>query len=487
MAFSMARLEDAVQDGADEERARGVLAAFRGELFRCFGTYRDTLAEMCDAVLGKQDRVHMAAELSLEPECRRGHGAVYKALNRGQVQIARLRWALAALPLPAWGDGRIRLAADVSNWLRPDAATSPQRLFCHCYARGKGNAQMIPGWPYSLVAALEPGRTSWTLPLDAVRLGPADDETEVTAAQVRDVVHRIIAAGHWKDGDPDIVVVFDAGYDLTRLAWLLADLPVEILGRLRSNRVMYFPAPAREPGTNGRPVRHGAAFRLDGKQPWPAPAVTTVTQTTRYGTARAMAWGRVHQRLTSRAGWEGHDGELPVIEGTLIRLAVDHLPGDRSPEPLWLWTTAAVMSADAADRTWQAFLRRFDLEHTFRFFKQVLGWTRPKLRDPAAADRWTWLIIACYAQLWLARSLAADIRLPWQRPCPPGRLTPARVRRGFRNIRQTLPSLASAPKPGKPGPGRPPGSKNRRPATRHDVGKTVKRDESKKKDRRQKG
>jgi hypothetical protein len=114
-------------------------------------------------------------------------------------------------------------------------------------------------------------------------------------------------------------------------------------------------------------------------------------------------------------------------------------------------------------------------------FKQVLGWTRPKLRDPAAADRWTWLIIACYAQLYLARHLAADLRLPWQRPCPPGRLTPARVRRGFRNIRQTLPGLAGAPKPGKPGPGRPPGSKNRHPVTRHDVGKTIKQAEPEKK------
>ena len=93
---------------------------------------------------------------------------------------------------------------------------------------------MIPGWPYSLVVALEPGRTSWTLPLDAVRLGPADDATEVTAAQVREVVTRIIAAGHWRDGDPDILVVFDSGYDLTRLAWLLNDLPVEVTGRLRA-------------------------------------------------------------------------------------------------------------------------------------------------------------------------------------------------------------------------------------------------------------
>jgi Transposase DDE domain len=109
------------------------------------------------------------------------------------------------------------------------------------------------------------------------------------------------------------------------------------------------------------------------------------------------------------------------------------------------------------NRTWQAFLRRFDIEHTFRFLKQQLGWTRPKLRDPAAADRWTWLVIAAYTQLYLARPLAADIRLPWRQPCPPGRLTPARVRRSFRRIRQVLPVPASAPKPSRPGPGRQPG------------------------------
>ena len=212
----------------------------------------------------------MLAELSLEPECRRGHGAVYDAVNCGQVHIARLRRALAGLPLPAWPDGRIRLAADVSNWLRPDAETSPERLFCHCYARGKGNAQMIPGWPYSLVAALEPGRTSWTLPLDAVRLGPADDATAVTAAQVREVIARLIAAGHWRDGDPDILVVLDSGYDLTRLAWLLRDLPVEVAGRLRSDRVMHFPAPPRPDrpaATGGRRPRHGAVFKLADRQP----------------------------------------------------------------------------------------------------------------------------------------------------------------------------------------------------------------------------
>ena len=365
VAFSMPWLEDAVQEGpGGEDRARGMLTAFRSELYRCFARYADALFEVADAVTCRQDRVHMLAELSLEPECRRGHGAVYDALNCGEVRFARLRRALAVLPLPAWDDGRIRLAVDVSNWLRPDAETSPERLFCHCYARGRGNAQMIPGWPYSLVAALEPGRTSWTLPLDAVRLDPADDATEITAAQVRDVVTGLTRAGHWRDGDLDILVAVDSGYDLTRLAWLLKDFPVEITGRLRSDRVMYFPAPARPAGATGRPSRHGAALKLTGPASWPDPAVTTVTRTSRYGIARAAAWGRLHQQLARRAGWEDHDGELPVIEGTLIRLAVDHLPGDRSPQPLWLWSSHAGTSAAEVDCTWQAFLRRFDIEHT---------------------------------------------------------------------------------------------------------------------------
>jgi hypothetical protein len=266
-------LEDGFQDGRGAGQARRVLTGFRGELYRCLTGRADALFELADAVLCRPQRVHMLAELSLEPECRRGHGAVYDAVNCGEIRFARLRRALAGLPLPAWDDRRIRLAVDVSNWLRPDAEASPERLFCHCYARGRGNAQMIPGWPYSFVVALEPGRTSWTLPLDAVRLGPADDATAVTGAQVREVVMRIIAAGHWRRGDPAILAVFDSGYDLTRLAWLLRDLPVEVPGRLRSDRVMYFPAPERVPGANGRPPRHGAALKLQDPGTWPAPAV----------------------------------------------------------------------------------------------------------------------------------------------------------------------------------------------------------------------
>ena len=117
------------------------------------------------------------------------------------------------------------------------------------------------------------------------------------------------------------------------------------------------------------------------------------------------------------------------MEGTLIRLQVEHLPGQQDPKPLWLWWSQIDATPADVDRCWQAFLRRFDLEHTFRMFKQTLGWTVPKIRDPAAGDRWTWLIITAHTQLRLARGRTDDLRRPWERPAPPERLTPARVRR----------------------------------------------------------
>jgi hypothetical protein len=127
VAFSMAWREAEVESGTGEDQARGLLAAFRGELYQCFTGRADALFELVDAVLCAGEPVRVLAGLSLVPEHRRGHGGLYDAVHAGRIDIARLRRSLACLPLPRWSDGRIRLAVDVSNWLRPGAATSPER------------------------------------------------------------------------------------------------------------------------------------------------------------------------------------------------------------------------------------------------------------------------------------------------------------------------------------------------------------------------
>ncbi|GAA4981688.1 hypothetical protein GCM10025734_02270 [Kitasatospora paranensis] len=358
----------------------------------------------------------------------------------------------------------------MTAWLRPDANTSDARSFCHTYGRRENTHEMVPGWPYSFVAALEQGSTSWTALLDAQRLEPGADSAAVTAAQLREVLRCVFNAGHWKLGDPPVLIVADAGYDGPRLAWLLRDLPVRIVVRMRSDRVFFNPVPDghRVGPKGGQPPRHGARFELADSATWHVPDSEHATR--HYGAARVRAWHRLHPRIWRRSACSDYQGQLPIVEGTLIRLDVDHLPSGGTPKPVWLWFSDPTPSDEDTDTAWHAFLRRFDLEHTFRFLKQTMGWTRPRLREPAAADRWTRLVLAAHTQLRLARSLAADLRRPWERPQPADRLTPARVRRGFRNIRTTLTCPAHVARPSRPGPGRPPGQPNRRRAPEYDVG-----------------
>ncbi|MFD8420436.1 transposase [Streptomyces sp. NPDC059466] len=200
---------------------------FREDFFACLTARRDELFELADALLCADGPVTAAVDLTLLAEHRRGHGALYDALNHGRIDIDGLRRTLAALPQPEAADGRLVLAVDVTNWLRPDAECSADRLFCHTFGRGRDQHLMIPGWPYSFVAALEAGRTSWCQLLDAVRLGPEDDVAEITARQVRRVVEDLVAGGRWREGDRDVLIVFDAGYDAPRMAYLLDGLPVE--------------------------------------------------------------------------------------------------------------------------------------------------------------------------------------------------------------------------------------------------------------------
>ncbi len=50
-------------------------------------------------------------------------------------------------------------------------------------------------------------------------------------------------------------------------------------------------------------------------------------------------------------------------------------------------------------------------------------------------------------QLWLARTLVNDVRLPWQKPQTAGRRTPGRVRQGMAGLLAAIGTPAPLPKP----------------------------------------
>ena len=84
------------------------------------------------------------------------------------------------------------------------------------------------------------------------QFGAHAGRVELLGLDDQGVIHlRLEAAGQWERGRPEVVIVMDAGYNVTRLAWLLADLPVIVAARVRADRVFYRPAPPRAPPTMG--------------------------------------------------------------------------------------------------------------------------------------------------------------------------------------------------------------------------------------------
>ena len=425
------------------------LAAFRSELHACFTRRADALLELGDALLCAP-AIPSLPHLSLEPVHRRGWGSAYAALAHGEVDAERLRDLLVRFLPDA---DPLVFAVDVTTWPRCDAECSPCRGYYYHPSRHSAGQPIIAGWAYQWICQLSFDRDSWTAPVDATRLHPVDDTDQTAAVQVRALLGRL------GDGGPVPLVVLDAGYDSAQLTLDLAEERVAVLVRLRSDRCFYADPPPRAPGSTGRPRRHGARFNLADPATWPAPTATLVWEDDQYGTVTVAAWAGLHPKQQRHPG-HGTGGPRPIVRGTVIRVQVERVPArTRPPKVLWLWWAGPAGLQLDLDLAWRAYIRRFDLEHTVRFCKQTLGWTTPRPRTPTQADRWTWLVLAGYTQLRLARAVVVDARLPWERPRPPGRLSPVRVCRGFPRLLVRLGSPAAAPKPSGRSPGRPKGSR----------------------------
>ena len=437
------------------------LVGLRWGLYSCFSRWGDALFELTDAMLCAPGRIASVPSLSLEPEFSRSHGSLYKALDKGRIDEERLRRLLVANRPTDWP---LVFAVDASTWARSDAETSPERGFYHSPSKHSAGQPIVAGWAYQWVSQLSWANDSWSAPLDAMRLKPGTDATTATVDQVRRLV-RLLA----KDEEVPLFV-FDAGYDGVALGHDLTGERVEVCCRIRDDRVFYTDPPARAqrpPGTGGRPPRHGKRSKCSDPVSWSSPDASFLGADSRYGTVRVSAWHGLHPRLSGRGHWSGYTTP-PIVRGSVIRVEVEHLPKPTGgvKKMLWLWWSGD--GVPDLERCMRGYLHRFDIEHGFRMVKGTLGWVTPSLQSPEQADRWTWLVVASFTELRLARGLVADLRLPWERPRDSERLTPCRVRRGFRGLRATIGTPASPPKSTKAGPGRPKGTR-RPPRTRYPV------------------
>ena len=74
---------------------------------------------------------------------------------------------------------------------------------------------------------------------------------------------------------------------------------------------------------------------------------------------------------------------MPIVHGTVVRVEVERLPkpSGRTKKTFWLWWSGP--GTPDLSRCWQSYLRRFDIEHTFRFMKSTLAGRRPRCATPS--------------------------------------------------------------------------------------------------------
>lgn len=381
------------------------LASFREGLYSCCVRRADALFELCDAVL-TAGTVPSPPHLSLAPVHRRGWGSLYAALMHGRIDVEALR-DLLALHLLDRAEPHV-YAVNVSAWPRCDAETSPERGYYYHPSRHSAGQPIVAGWAYQLVVGLSFQRDSWVAPVDARRVRPEEDANDVAAEQVRDLVERF---PRWLETP---LFVFDAGYDPVRLQLALEARPVQLLVRLHSGRVFYSEPETMHERPVGRPFRHGRRFDLKAPETWPDPDREQRRVTDDYGAVRVRAWSGLHPK-TRRAKERYGSESACVVSGTVVLVEVQRLPrGERrrKPKALWMWWHGE--GEPDLELLWRSYCRRFDVEHVVKFLKGTLGWTTPRVRHPEQADRWTWLMLATYTQLRLAKGVVADRRLPWE-------------------------------------------------------------------------
>ncbi len=394
---------------------------------------RDAQMELVDALL-TQTEARSVAGLSLSPFFRRQWPSVYTALDRGQVDEEELRRVcVSCLPKQE----RALWVADASTWPRPEAWTLPERGFHHV-ATTTANTPVGIGHRYSSVVAVPEERGSWALPLSHERIPFGDSEVSFAAGQVRRLVQGLTCRP---------LLLADSLY--AGPLWLneTADLNIDTLARLRPNRTLYRrPTPRSGPG---RPRLDGSPLNLRRADTWHDPDERAVVDDPELGRVNLTVWRNLHFRKA-----RGH--EVCVIQVTLSK------PCHQTRRRPCLWLMYAGQTPLNPARDWRYYLRRYTIEHWYRFLKSQLLWTSFAGTALHNTQLWSHLVtVACW-QLWLARRLVADQRLPWEKPVVVhSQLTPGRVRRSFAPLLAVIGTPAQPPKPRGKSPGRSVGAKLR--------------------------
>lgn len=467
----------------DTQKTISQIQQFRQELYEIFDLRADALMELLDA-LSSSPNARSVVELSLSPHFRRQYSSVGDAIAHFfQVQDPKkekeertawsqelVRLKVRYLPEPQQRKFWL-LGTDVVPIPRPFAPTLPDRTFVYQPNTVRGNKPIAIGHQYSALVAYpekrDPDDPPWVVPLQMRRVSSEETATEVAAEQVEALMT-----------DPSLpfhkalsVHVADSAYSAVRFLGQTEEHPnlVNVV-RPRGNRVFYHQPPAVEgKRKRGHPRWYGSRFDLKDSSTWGEPdRVEETTLTTRQGRTyrvRLEAWDEMRMRGKK---------DLPMHRKpfTLIRARVlDEKGRPVFKRTLWLIVIGQRRRELSLVDAWEAYGRRYDIEHFFRFGKQRLLMAAYQTPSADHEENWLELVSLAQMQLWLARDLAEALPRPWERyqPRPKGRVaSPSEVQRDFGRIIREIGTPAQPPKRRGNSPGRVKGTRMSR-RERHPV------------------
>jgi hypothetical protein len=309
----------------------------------------------------------------------------------------------------------------------------------YCTNGVPGNLPVAKGQGYSTIAWIPEAQGSWALPLRHERITSWESPIDKAVWQLKQVCQYLPVRP---------ISLWDSEYGCAPFVLKTANLAVDKLMRLRSNLCLWGAPPAYS--GKGRPRIHGDKFKLNDPQTWKEPVEILEVDEPKLGRLRISLWENLHFRKASK-----HPMSLLRVERLCERRS------GKVAQPLWLaWIGEQI---PVLAEVWRLYLRRFAIDHWYRFAKQRLHWTLPKLSTPKQSERWSDLMPLMTWELWLARDIVADNPLPWQKPITP--LTPGRVAQAMGGVFAMIGTPAQPPKPRGKSPGWPTGEPRLRKPT----------------------
>jgi hypothetical protein len=362
----------------------------RHQVYQCCERSADALFELVDA-LSCEGTARSLPELSLSATFRRKWPSVYEALEDGRIeqhQWSRV-WTAAVL---AQHQAEVWVSIDSTSIARPEAETSPDRGMIYVPNLPHAKKPVSVGWQFSTVMLLPPTPSSWGALLAQRRIRSTETAVEVAIEQLEQLVALLPQGTR---------VLADRWYVTGPFVQACQRLQLDALMRLKRNRKLYRPAPPPAAGKRGAPRKDGALFQGSRPETWGEPEACWVGEDEHGKAIQVQSWQGLHFRQARQ------------VEVSVYRvLRAGARETRRDPRESWfVWIGPAPLPLEEVVSTYQ---RRFSHEHTYRFLKQDLFWTKVRVRTPEQFECWSLVVATAMNQLVLARHLGQALYRPWE-------------------------------------------------------------------------